>query len=992
VTMMRSILVVLLLSGLVTGQLLHAQNESMDQRLVEAEKVYRQAGAETALPVFEQLLQEFQANNEDRNVALAQGYVGECHWQLGNFEQAREHLDRALVLKRDLGDRLQEGKTLNVLGLLEWDLGNFEQAIERFGEASAIGQELGNRKLEGATLNNLSMVYDELGDYRTSLKQYQRVLEIYSGIDFPRGEGDTLGNIGGVYLLLGHYKKAVEYYQQALKISEQLESVPAMSQDHGNLGLSYTGLGQIELALEHFEQALVLADQAGMQQEQGLWLRGKANAQIKAGRYDLGLESHHAALEIYAQVDAQPLLAEALHDMGQLYLELGDPGSAGRYFQRALELARSIDLSRGITINLIALGDLQYFHKRHEEAAVFYAQAAQRCKETGEQGVHGEALLRLSQVHRDQQRFEQAGQEAKEALEISTETGARATEAMALFALAELEREQDNAKPALARYAQAEKLSSAIADPDLLWQIEYGRALAFVQADQKEAAVAALLNAINHIESVRNRLREKRFRAGYIQDKHQVYIELVRLQLELGQTNNAFHSAERLRAWSYNEQLEHGETVTRTGAQRLIETEMRERIRQLQRLIENENSQVQADRRQVAVTTFSMELMLAEQEYQSFLDDIGGQHLSKAESGTPADQAQLRRNLRPTEALIEYVVGADNIMIFVLTVENLQATSIPLPRVNLRSRLELLRDLLVQVDNDRWKKPAASLSKALLEPLWENGWLEGVKHLYLVPHGMLNYLPFALLPIETGTGQRTVIESYTVAYLPAASSLGNGMAGTDEIHSLLVMAPARSRLQHAPEESAAIARLFQTRALSLIGDKATESTFKNVAGNYQVLHLATHGYFNKLNPLLSGLELEPDEVNDGLLEVHEILGLKLKSDLVTLSACTTGMGSGFFAEIPAGDDFVGLTRAFLLAGSTSVMATLWEVDDLSTVNLMNNFYRRLEEPGINRDKAVALAEAQRALLASSTYKHPYYWAPFVLVGSMNRNHHAQFRG
>jgi CHAT domain-containing protein/Tfp pilus assembly protein PilF len=988
-TLVRTIFSIVLLSGLIASPLLHAQQEGMDQRLVAAEQVYRQQGAETALPEFERLLQAFTENGDTRNAALAQGYIGECHWRMGDFDQSRDNLEHALVLKRDLGDRLQEGKTLNVIGLLEWDLGNFEQAIERFGEASAIGKALGDRKLEGATLNNLSMVYDELGDYRTSLRQYEQVLEIYSGADFPRGEGDTLGNIGGVHLLLGHYSKAVEYYQQALKISEQLESVPAMSQDHGNLGLSYTGLGRIDVALQHFEEALKLAEQAGMRQEQGLWLRGKANAQIKSGRYDLGLESHRAALEIYAEVDAQPLLVEALHDMGQLYLELGDPGSAEQYFQRALELARSIDLSRGITINLIALGDVQYFHERLEEAAAFYFQAAQRCKETGEQGIQGEALLRLARAHRLQQGFEQARQEAGEALAIARETGARTTEAMALLTQAELDREQANVKSALGRYAEAEKLSAAIADPDLLWQIDYGRALALVQDDQKEAAVTALLKAIGYIENVRNRLRENRFRAGYIQDKHQVYIELVRLQLELGQVNKAFLSAERLRAWSYNEQTEYREVVTRTEEQRLVETEMRERIRQLQSLIEVENSQVQADRRQMALDTFSLELMIAEQEYESFLDDIGGQQFTGTKPGIPADQARLRRVLRPTDALIEYVVGADNIMIFVLTAESLQATSVAMPQVNLRSRLELLRDLLLQVDNDRWKKPAASLSKTLLEPLWENGWLEGVKHLYLVPHGMLNYLPIALLPIETGTGQRSVIETYTLAYLPAASTLENGVSGSDEIQSLLVMAPTRSHLRHAPQESAAIGELFQPRALSLVGDMATESTFKNIAGNYQVLHLATHGYFNKLNPLLSGLELEPDEANDGMLEVHEILGLRLESDLVTLSACETGMGSGYFAEIPAGDDFVGLTRAFLDAGSASVLATLWQVDDRSTVELMKIFYGYLKGDGKHPDKTAALAAAQRAMRVSDKYRHPYYWAPFILVNSIHKDHSAR---
>ena len=145
-------------------------------------------------------------------------------------------------------------------------------------------------------------------------------------------------------------------------------------------------------------------------------------------------------------------------------------------------------------------------------------------------------------------------------------------------------------------------------------------------------------------------------------------------------------------------------------------------------------------------------------------------------------------------------------------------------------------------------------------------------------------------------------------------------------------------------------------------------------------HLATHGIFNKRNPLFSGVELEADETEDGRLEVHELVGLRLNADLVTLSACETALGSGYFVDVPVGDDFVGLTRAFLFAGSPSVLATLWEVDDRSTVRLMRGFYEGLRQA----DKATALAAAQRAALKGGRpHAHPYFWAPFVLVGRMD---------
>jgi len=112
--------------------------------------------------------------------------------------------------------------------------------------------------------------------------------------------------------------------------------------------------------------------------------------------------------------------------------------------------------------------------------------------------------------------------------------------------------------------------------------------------------------------------------------------------------------------------------------------------------------------------------------------------------------------------------------------------------------------------------------------------------------------------------------------------------------------------------------------------------------------------------------------------VHEILELKLNATLVTLSACGTAMATGYLTEIPSGDDFVGLSRAFLYAGSRSVLASLWEVDDHSTSLLMRQFYRRWEKS----DRATALAEAEAELRrADARYQHPYYWAPFILIGN-----------
>jgi CHAT domain-containing protein len=565
-------------------------------------------------------------------------------------------------------------------------------------------------------------------------------------------------------------------------------------------------------------------------------------------------------------------------------------------------------------------------------------------------------------------------------------TGARPTEAEALLMHADLARLSGAAATALDRYHLARALESELGNPDLGWRLRYGEALALNETGQKEAAVESLLAAVHLIESVRSRLREKRYQSGYIQDKHDVYIDLVRLQVELGQTGDAFDSAERLRNWSDIEPPAGWVAPPANESDRVAETELRERIRQLQNSLEAEQSLPPADRRQLAIQTFSRELLLAEQEYQSLLDDQAVALPAQAKSDRRGWSAVVQQQLGPEEALVEYVVGPNNIMIFLLTASQLRAKTVAANRPDLRSRLELLRDLLKQTDNDLWQFPATSLSKTVLAPILQSGWLEGVAHLYLVPHDMLHYLPFAVLPVDETHEAGPLIRQFTLAYLPAGSLLAGERRRprARPQSSVLALAPGNSRLKNASEEALSIAQMFRPNGKALLGDAATESAFKQAADRHRVLHLATHGYFNKLNPLLSGLQLEPDEANDGLLEVHEILDLRLRSSLVTLSACETGMGSGFFMEIPAGDDFVSLTRAFLSAGSRSVLATLWEVDDRSTLELMEGFYAQLGMGDSFFEGAHALAEAQRILSQSKDFGHPYYWAPFVLVGHPGR--------
>jgi len=959
-----------------------APTGSPTEVLERARQIYAEQGPRAALPEFEHALALFHEVNDRRNEAVTLGYIGNCYKRFGDFTRSLEYHRRALTMKQELGDRLEEGKTLSHLGLVFWEMGDYAQAIEHLTRSIGIGREVGDRRLEAAALNNLSLVYDEQGDYRRSLEQYHLALELHRATNFPQGEGATLGNIGGVYLLLGQYREAMRYYQQSLAISERLNLKPSASQDLGNLALCHLGLGQVEEALASFDRALALAREAGLKKEEADWHKGKGSALTRTGKYGPALEEYQLALDGYRQAGLKRELVEGLNDLGTLHLVLGDAASAEKSFRQALELARAIGNPRGVTFNLFALGNLEWRKARYEQAAALYREAHAQAQKAEDQTATALSLLQLALTHRDLGRLEEARQAAQEALEISRAIGARPLEAQALYALGDVARVAQAHERALQHFALGEQIAQTFGDPDLLWRLAYGRGRALEALGRDEEAVAAYREAITTIESVRGQLQQERFRAGYIEDKYQVYVALVRLLLKLGLIDQAFQTAEKLRARSYLDLLHRGPPLVHNEAQREAEAALRERVRRLQDVIKQENEKPQPEQRGQALDLFSRELAEAERAFHALLDDLRRTEPEYAAALAldvpPTEQVQLR--LPPDAALLEYLVGEDSLTIFVVTGRELRAKTLPVRTDDLNTKVELLRDLIVREKSPDWEKPALSLRRLLIAPLEQEGWLDGIRRLYLVPHGILHYVPFAALANSEKGRKRFLVNDYVLAYLPTAAALTHAKEPSLANGTLFAVAPLQARLQFAEQEVRTIGQNFASPKLVLVGKQATEAAFKQQADRFQVLHLASHGYFNKLNPLLSGVELEAGGREDGRLEVHEILALRLNAKLVTLSACNTALESGYFAEVPPGDDLVGLTRAFLFAGSPSVLATLWEVNDRSTLQLMRGVYGQLPRNG----KATALAQAQRSMLrGKGRFAHPYFWAPFVLVGKMD---------
>jgi CHAT domain-containing protein len=285
----------------------------------------------------------------------------------------------------------------------------------------------------------------------------------------------------------------------------------------------------------------------------------------------------------------------------------------------------------------------------------------------------------------------------------------------------------------------------------------------------------------------------------------------------------------------------------------------------------------------------------------------------------------------------------------------------------------------------------------LIEPILS--WSQEGDILWIVPHDALHYIPLHALKVEG----RYLIERNPVCFTPSASIMKYCRNNRkDKLDTALILADSRGNLPLAGEEAWVVADLLNT--IPHIGSAATKSRLLELLQNgreeFDVLHFACHGSFCFDQPLKSGIQLAPENDNgrgtesdaDSTLTAEEIFKLSIPANVVTLSCCESGVN----ANRP-GDELIGLTRALIYAGAASIVVSLWQVVDVSTRFLMERFYRELLG---GRNKAEALQRAQLHVMnmqgpsvitfddtskesGNKCFDHPYYWAPFILVGDWN---------
>lgn len=903
----------------------------------------------------------------------------------------RVDLDRALVLAdltteaaRLLGDPVGQALGYHARAMVLYGLGQYASALDLYSSAQDIYQSLG-QEVEAARVARAKLpALMCLGRYQEALQvadEARRVLQQHGQLALA---AQVDANLGILYERLDQYQTALTYYQRAADTFEQLG-------DRSSLAVAQTNLALIYSYLNQYERSLALYGQARRTfQELGLPLLALQVDHNVAWLYFLRGRFDHALRQFY-QVNAKARqhgdvtqAAICQLDLAELYLQLNAFEDALEASQSAAEQFARLQMTYELAKAKMYRG-VTHLHLNALNKALTLLQDARRLfAREGNQIYQALSDLYLSEVAIRQGQWDQAINLCQTAAEVFE---ANHVDNKAAYAQLQLARIRFHAGDWPAAQSACELSLQRIASleaPWLKYQCFHLKGNLAERAGDQLQAYQCYRQAINHVEEMRGTIRVDEFKATFVKDKVRVYEDLVRLCLNTEswqKKQEAFSLAEaaksralvdllssilqlksrdngqadqdlitrwsRLREeldWHYNKLNEYESKPPPRPTD--LGQQLRQQIRQ----------------REAELARLLRELQLKDPERLS---------LHSVPHVTSADIAE---SLAEDEVLIDYYISGHQINVFVLDRTGLRLVQPLGSTLPLLDRLRKLRfqlnKYLLNADYLQRHEPVLrlftndhlqGLYHQLIEPLVEV--LIG-KRLIIAPHSFLHYVPFHAL----FDGRTYLIDHHEISYCPSAHVFylcrQRGSWKPNGLLPALIVGVPDAGLPHIVEEVERVGSLIPG-AETLAGDAATADELKRRVGHCRLLHLASHAVFRQDNPLFSSLKLA-----NSWLNFYDLFHLELQAELVTLSACQTGV-----SKIFAGDELVGLMRGFLYAGAPSLILSLWAVNDRSTTEFMGTLYTHLSQ---GRSPRSALREAQ--LTVREIYPHPYHWAPFVLMG------------
>jgi CHAT domain-containing protein/tetratricopeptide (TPR) repeat protein len=953
--------------------------------------------------------------------------------------QAIERFREAARLWRALEESSTEAQLHCAIGTILTSQ-NYIAALESFWEAERLWQAAGDLRGQALALNGIACIADRQGDKRKALELYDQALGFWRASSDRRGEGQSLSGIGATQQSLGDWRKALESYDQALTLLQEAGSAEEQTRVLMNTGEVHAVLGEKQKAFEYFQKSLRLARIVRNRGAEAFLLYNLGRIFHECGEEQRALDQLERARQIREDLGDRIGEAETLSLLGTVLEELGELDRAFANQERMRLVARSAHDQRGEAVALNNLGRVYERLGDTQKALEAFSEANRMSEKVSDVLLQAYSLDGLGRVRHSIGDRQAALDLYSRALEISRSFNHRRLEATSNGNLGVVHFDLGNHAQAHQCFEHAAQLGRAIREPSIEAAAELGTARVFVAEGDLESARRHAEAALAIQESRRSTVEDTGLRASFsawVRDYYETYIDvLMRLDAarpEGGFAAAALEASEKSRARSLLEsQAEMAAQIRRAVPQELLDQE-----RELQRQINAAAGNGLTD------GAPEMEALLTGlQHVRTRIRRASPRYAQLTQPRIVTASVVQTELLDEQSLLLEYFLGRTRSYLWAVTPKSLKGFALP-PRDEIESKVQLVRQGLSRrntaatgPERDVLGQAVTILGRILLGPVARD--LAG-KRLIIVGDEALHYLPFSILPepgpVSQVEGATTpLVVGHEIVTLPSISflrALREELAGRRPAPAQLaviadpVFSPddprvsaggawnspspsGRANLKRAPffsdlvrsaQESGvdcrggAFDRLpFTRREGQMIlassrsaRDKAAfdfaasrDTLVSADIGRYRFVHIASHALVNNRRPDLSGIVLslvdERGQPRDGFLRLHEIYNLNLPAELVTLSACRTGFGKQM-----RGEGLAGLARGFLNAGAARVVASLWDVNDVATSELMTRFYQGVFGPQ-KLSAAAALRAAQTDMWKSERWRPPYYWAGFLLYG------------
>ncbi|HEX8881043.1 MAG TPA: CHAT domain-containing protein [Candidatus Acidoferrum sp.] len=860
----------------------------------------------------------------------------------GDNRAAKEHNQQAFQLYESLGDGKEAARTLSTSIQPLILLGEYEQAFHAAERAREIFTRLDDQRRLARLEINVGNIYHRQDRFEESIAHYERAYQGLLPYKDVEGIAVVLSNMAVCLISLNDFPRALATYQRARAFCLEHNMPLLVAQADYNIAYLYYLRGEYSRAIEALYAARRACEATGDEYHFALCHLDLSDVYLELNLSEEAREMAHEGFLRFQKLGMGYEAAKTLANEATAYGQQGKTVQALERFVKAREIfVREdnlvwpwlIDLYQG----LLLFEEGRYFEARRlcTSAAAFFDQSA----------LSGKAVL------------------------------AHLLLAQIAFQVDDLPGADQETRAAIAKLF-------GLQTPVLVYQAHFLEGEIARARGDRQAARRAYLEARRALETLRSRLQGEELKISFVKNRMQVYEALVALYLSGGDVGasdeEAFACIEAAKSRNMIEMIfQSGQSLPlgETGQSGLVRRirDLREELNWYYHRIELEQLRPEAHSRE-KLENLQEIAQSHEKELLRTLRELPAHERENASLEAPADfsMKKLQAALPHDATLIEYFIAGEQLVAAIISRDS--ARIVP---VTMLSRVTHLLQLLrfqvskFRMGNNyvrRFEEALLRATQSHLESLYSEliaplRMLVRGTHLVFVPHGPLHFLPFHALKNR----DEYLCDAFTVSYAPSATVFSLcQQKPTSAAPASLVLGIADERAPQILDEVRSVSSLLPRSSLHL-GEHATSALLREKGPESGLLHIATHGVYRQDNPMFSGIRL-----GDGYLNLYDLYQMKLNARLVTLSGCATGMNF-----VAAGDELLGLQRGLFCAGATTLLLSLWDVHDESTARLMGHFYKRYIE---GADMAESLQRAMQELRQSRP--HPFYWAPFVLVGKL----------